>query len=134
LPRVVIRFLVDEDAPVSVSEFLQARGHEVQHVTLLSSLRGTPDHVLAAIGNQQGAVLVTWNYRDFKRITSRRSKGAEKLRKLHVISFKKAPHSWGRTRLEQLIELIEFEYEHQSRKSDLRVFMQINKDSVQILR
>jgi hypothetical protein len=104
---ITIRFLVDEDAPVSVSEFLAERGHEVQHVTRIAAQRGTPDHVLAAMGNQQGAVLVTWNYRDFKKITNRKAKGAQKLRKLHVISFKKAPHSWGRTRLEQLIDLIE---------------------------
>jgi len=86
------------------------------------------------MGNQQGAVLVTWNYRDFKKIMNRRAKGAQKLRKLHVISFKKAPHSWGRTRLEQLIDLIEWEYEHQAAKPDSRVFIEINKDSVHIMR
>ena len=45
-----IPFLIDEDVPESVAQFLRSRGHIIHYVRELS-LAGSPDHIVAAAGD-----------------------------------------------------------------------------------
>jgi hypothetical protein len=62
--------LIDEDVPESVAQYLRERGHIIHYVRELS-LAGSPDPIVAAAGDRLGAVIVTWNTRDFRKLASR---------------------------------------------------------------
>jgi len=82
-----VRPLIDENVPTSVSEFFLDRGHEVLLVRDVL-LPGTPDAVIAAVGDQMEAIVVTWNYRDFDRLVSRVPEGSRRtFRRLGRISL-----------------------------------------------
>ena len=64
-----IPFFTDADVPDSVGDFLIEAGHEVtrlRHVLLNDS----PDPVVATACRESGLVLVTHNYRDFRKISA----------------------------------------------------------------
>lgn len=64
-----IPFFTDADVPDSVGDFLIEAGHEVtrlRHVLLNDS----PDPVVATACRESGLVLVTHNYRDFRKIST----------------------------------------------------------------
>jgi predicted nuclease of predicted toxin-antitoxin system len=65
--------LIDENVPNSVAEFLAERGHDVRFVRDLFPA-GTPDPVIATIGDRLSAVVVTWD-RDFERLVKRIPEG-----------------------------------------------------------
>jgi len=62
----VSHFLIDENVPRSVYEFLEARGHKVSLVKEVL-MEGTPDPVVAQIASDQQSIIVTWNIKDFKK-------------------------------------------------------------------
>lgn len=64
--RIKIRFLTDEDVPDSVGVALTQRGHLVRRVRD-EMLTGSPDKVVAAAARENDHVLITHNYRDFRR-------------------------------------------------------------------
>ena len=53
-----MRFLVDEDLPLSTGELLQRYGHEIQDVRNIG-LRGAKDPQIAAYAKAQGLCIVT---------------------------------------------------------------------------
>jgi predicted nuclease of predicted toxin-antitoxin system len=57
--------LIDENVPTSIAEFFTSRGHEVKFVLDLLP-GGTPDPVIATVGDRLAAIVVTWD-RDFDR-------------------------------------------------------------------
>jgi hypothetical protein len=129
-----VKFLIDENVPSSVARFLVDRGHEVIHALDLF-LPGEKDEVLASVADREEAIVVTWNAKDFRAITTRRApKGTRAtLRKLGWICFRcKEPR--GRGRLEDCMDLVEFEYERAQSHKDARVFIEIAENSVKILR
>jgi len=67
---VVMPLLIDENVPESVTDFLRERGHRVDHVRDLY-LAATPDPIIAAVADRMGAIVVTWNHRDFKKLAAR---------------------------------------------------------------
>ena len=110
------------------------RGHEVIHALDLF-LPGEKDEVLAAVANRERAIVVTWNARDFKKITARRAPAGTRatLRNLGLIVFRcKEPR--GRDRLEASIDIIEFEHERSQRHRDGRIFVEIADGFVKIQR
>ena len=63
-----IPFFTDADVPDSVGDFLLSAGHEVtrlRHVMLQNS----DDPVVATACREAGLVLITHNYRDFRKIS-----------------------------------------------------------------
>lgn len=68
MPRRKIRFLTDEDVPDSVGDFLRGKGHHVVRVREAEMLTGSPDKVVAAAARESDHVLVTHNYKDFRRV------------------------------------------------------------------
>jgi predicted nuclease of predicted toxin-antitoxin system len=77
----------DENVPNSVAEFFVERGHNVPFVRDLFPA-GTPDPVIATIGNQLSAIVVTWD-RDFEQLVRRIPEGNRaRFRRLGRISFR----------------------------------------------
>ncbi len=123
-PRVRMVLLVDENVPASVTQFFRERGHEVHLVWDLFP-RGTADPVIGKLGDEQAAVVVTWNHRDFKKLAARVPVGQRRrFRRLSLISFR-CRESLGRRRAEELIEFIEFAYEQAQRRRDKRLLVEI---------
>src|SRR5262245_52223758 len=101
--------LIDENVPSSVSEFFASRGHDVRYVRDLFPA-GTPDPVIATIGDRLSAIVVTWD-RDFEGLVRRVPEGNRaKFRRLGRISFR-CNETQGRILLERWIDLLEFHYE-----------------------
>jgi predicted nuclease of predicted toxin-antitoxin system len=69
-----VRLLIDEDVPQSVVDFLQERGHEAILVREIL-LPGAADPVIAAIGDELEAIIVTWNQKDFFSNTASHGQG-----------------------------------------------------------
>jgi len=127
-----MRFLIDEDVPDSVAKFLEEKGHEVVYAREIV-LPGTPDEVIAALGNENEAVVVTCNTRDYKKIASRTVRSRAKLRKLGLICLRCGQPN-GRKRVEQVIDAIEYEYEKRQTLRDERLIIEIFQSFVKIYR
>ena len=125
--------LIDENVPNSVVEFFKERSHDVRLVRDLFP-GGIPDPVIARVGDELGAIVVTWNHRDFKALASRIPKGNVQLfRRLGRVNFR-CHEARGRQRLEQLIESIEFEYAQVQKQRDRRLMIEIGETSFRIIR
>src|SRR5437879_201398 len=96
-----MRLLMDENVPDSVSEFFCSRGHEVELARDVFGNR-TPDQVIARMGDRFGAIVVTWNRRDFQELASRVPEGGRRLlRTLGLITYQCSEVN-GRRRTEEL--------------------------------
>lgn len=60
--------LMDENVPASVGRVFEARGHTVEWAVDVTLPR-TPDEIIARYGDVHGAIVVTWNARDFKHLS-----------------------------------------------------------------
>jgi predicted nuclease of predicted toxin-antitoxin system len=113
-----LRLIFDQNVPESVVGFLEGRGHEVQRARDLL-LAQAPDEVLAAVGARNEAIVVSWD-KDFKVLASKMPSGTKtRFRKLGRINFQ-CKESQGRTRLEQVIELVDFAYARAQERADKR--------------
>jgi predicted nuclease of predicted toxin-antitoxin system len=125
--------LIDENVPNSVAQFFRERGHDVRLVRELF-LGGTPDPIIARLGDQMGAIIVTWNHKDFRRLAARIPTGAsERFRRLGRINFR-CNEAHGRRRAQELIEWIEFEYAQVQQRRDKRLMMEILENSFRVIR
>jgi predicted nuclease of predicted toxin-antitoxin system len=125
--------LIDENVPNSVAEFFRERSHDVRLVRDLFP-GGTPDPVIAVAGDELGAIVVTWNHRDFKKLAARIPKdNVQRFRRLGRINFR-CHEARGLHRLEQLIEWIEFEYAQVVKLRDHRLMIEIGETSFRIIR
>ena len=122
-----MRLLIDENVPDSVARFFEARGHEVLYVRDLFPA-GTPDPVIATMGDRVSAIVVTWD-RDFDRLVRRMipSGSREKFRRLGRITFS-CNEVNGVKRLEQWIDHIELHYSKAQQSSDVRMMVQIQEN------
>src|SRR6266849_2786916 len=106
-PRMLL--LIDENVPNSVAEFFAARGHDVRYVRDLFP-GGTPDPVIATVGDRLSAIIVTWD-RDFDRLVRRIPAGSRaQFRKLGRITFS-CNEAHGRALVEKWIRVIELLYQ-----------------------
>src|SRR3954463_5465523 len=106
-PAARLLSLIDENVPESVTRFCRERGHDVRLVRDLFPA-GTPDPVIATLGDPWSAVVVTWNYRDFKALASRIPSGNRRpFRRLSMIAFR-CQESRGAQRLAEEMDMIEF--------------------------
>lgn len=93
------RFLIDENVPESVAGFLRSRGHDVALVRD-ELTAGVPDSVVAKVAEEMQCIIVTWNVKDFRKEVRRFGFG--------MLAFRCAEID-GRRRIEEEIEIIEFE-------------------------
>jgi len=122
-PRMLL--LIDENVPESVAKFFASRGHDVRYVRDLFP-GGTPDPVIATIGDRLSAIVVTWDH-DFEKLVSRIPTGyGGRFRRLGRISFKcKEPR--GVALAERWIRSIEFHYAEAQTRGDIRMIVQIQE-------
>jgi predicted nuclease of predicted toxin-antitoxin system len=122
--------LIDENVPASVAELFASRGHDVQYVRDLLPA-GTPDPVIAKIGDRLSAIVVTRD-RDFEKIVQRVPDGNKTaFRRLGRISFC-CNEANGRALLEDWISTVEDHYERCLRKPDLRMIVQIQQSGIKL--
>ena len=125
--------LIDENVPDSVAHFFRQRGHDVRLVRDLFPA-GTADPIIAKLGDELGAIVVTWNHRDFKKLVARVPKGSgPALRRLGRINFRCNERS-GKRRAEELVEWIEFEHDQVQRRRDKRLIVEITETSFRVVR
>jgi|SRR5260370_29131324 hypothetical protein len=125
--------LIDENVPNSVAELFRERSHDVRFVADLFP-SGTPDSAIAMAGDEMGAIVVTWNQRDFEKSAPRVPKGGlQRSQPVGRINFR-CREARGRQRLEQMIEWIEFEYAQVLKLRDHRLMIEIGETSVRIIR
>lgn len=123
--------LIDENVPSSVAQFFAERGHDVRYVRDLFP-GGTPDPVIAAIGDRMAAIVVTWD-RDFDTLVQRVPAGNRaRFRRLGRISFR-CEETQGRRLLERWIEMIEFHYERAMQDADFRMIVQVQESGVKFM-
>lgn len=123
--------LIDENVPNSVAEYFADRGHDVRFVRDLFPA-GTPDPVIAAMGDRLSAVVVTWD-RDFENLVKRIPEGNRtRFRKLGRISFR-CNEVRGLHLLIRWISHIEFHYELAQNDPDIRMLVQIQESGVKFM-
>lgn len=128
-PRMLL--LIDENVPDSVAQFLAARGHEIRYVRDLFP-GGTPDPVIATVGDRLSAVVATWD-RDFEGLVSRVPRGSRRrFRRLGRISFR-CKETRGLPLLERWIDHIEFHYERALKQRDFRMILQVQESGIKIM-
>jgi predicted nuclease of predicted toxin-antitoxin system len=120
--------LIDENVPNSVAEFLIARGHDARYVRDLFPA-GTPDPVIATMGDRLAAVVVTWD-RDFDALVRRIPEGNRmRFRRLGRISFRCNPAN-ARRLLERWIEMIELQYRLATEDRDVRMIAVVQESGI----
>ena len=123
--------LIDENVPHSVAEVFVSRGHDVRFVQDLFP-GGTPDPVIATIGDRLSAIVVTWD-RDYERLVKRIPEGNRaRFRRLGRISFR-CNETRGRPLLELWIDLLEFHYQQASEKGGFRMIVQIQESGFKVM-
>lgn len=128
-----MRFLIDENVPDSVADFLRQRGHEVELVRDVL-LRGSPDQLVVFTASLQESIVVTLD-RDFKSLIQRMPEGSRGTVRYRTgrISLRCNPVV-ARQRIETLIERIEFEYELAQREDDPRLIVEISETTYRVNR
>lgn len=122
--------LIDENVPNSVAEFLASRGHDVRFVRDLFP-GGTPDPVVATMGDKLSAIVVTWD-RDFDKLIRRIPAGNRaRFRNLGRLSFR-CNEVRGRALIEQWIDHVEFHYEQVTRAGRGRMIIQIQESGIKM--
>jgi predicted nuclease of predicted toxin-antitoxin system len=121
-----VLFLVDENVPESIAEFLRVRGHRVLSARdELAS--GAPDPVIMASADAVGAVVVTWNRKHFKRLAGG---AARRYERAGLLCFScREPD--GRSRLEEEIEMIELQIERCGRNGT-RIDIEVQRTGLRL--
>ena len=129
----IIQFLLDEDVPEAVAQFLRDREHNVQWSRALVPI-GSPNQLVVQQANLLHAVVVTWNRRHFHPLIQRQPAGV-RLRFPHagLLSFK-CDRAIAVARLSALIRFIERAYEEVQGLEDQRLIFEIWKDKFSIHR
>jgi predicted nuclease of predicted toxin-antitoxin system len=123
--------LIDENAPNSVIEFFTQRGHKV-HLVRDELPAGTPDPVVAAIGDRLSAIVVSWD-KDFESLVCRIPKGnRRRFKSLGRISFK-CNETQARLLLEKWISYIEYHYDKCFDNSDFRMIVEIQRAALKFM-
>lgn len=115
--------LIDENIPDSVATFLRERGHTV-HLSRDVLASGAKDPVIAKVGDQMAAIVVTFD-KDFKKLISKLAQGErQRFRHLGRISLS-CPAPRALVRLTKFIDAIEFHYQLSLREPDKRLIVEL---------
>jgi len=126
-----VLLLIDENVPASVAALFAERGHEVRLVVDLFPA-GSPDPVIAAMGDRMAAIVVTWD-RDFDQLVRRIPKGNRGLfRRLGRISFR-CNEAQGRRLLERWNQMIEYHHDRAWRDQNFRMIVQIQDSGAKFM-
>jgi len=124
---------VDENLPRSINTFFRERGHVVYGVGE-GFPSGSPDQVVLALVDQQGAVVVS-NDNDWKTLVSRIPTGqASRFKRAGRLLLNCNDHTVALQRVIALIDVIEREYEEASKTADGRLIMRITGGNYRVER
>ncbi len=124
--------LIDENVPSSVDRVFLERGHEVVRV-LDVALPGTPDDVIARYGEVHRAIVVTWNRRDFRRLSAVVAPdNVRRFRHLSWIAFR-CNEVLRAARARRWLEAIEFHLSLASQRRDARLMIDITDSTFTVL-
>ena len=124
--------VLDENVPRSVGVVFSERGHEIVNaVEVLAP--GTPDDVIARYADVHAAVVVTWNRRDFRRLSAVVSPdNVRRFRHLSWIAFR-CNEARGAERARRWIEAIELHLELARARRDTRLMIDITERTFTVL-
>jgi hypothetical protein len=125
--RKKIPFFTDNDVEDAVGDFLRDSGHSVQRLRDVM-LDDSPDPVVDANCRENGLVLITHNYKHFKRIAHDLRRAGVPLKPLSRIDME-CHQTEAVERLKALLPIIEAEW---NRKSGVGVRISICKATVRI--
>ncbi len=123
--------LIDENVPRSVSDFLRDRGHDVRLVREVFA-SPAPDPVIAAIGDQWSAIVVTWD-RDFEELVRRVPQGKRAtFRRLGRLSFK-CSEPRGLPLIQRWITSLEFHYNDKRGDPEFRMIAVVQESGLKLM-
>jgi hypothetical protein len=124
-----MRFLLDEHAPNVLAEFLADRGHEV-YFARERVPAGAHDRLIVAAANQLGAIVITWNFKHFRRLITRDN--PQTLREFPDAGLISVICRSQRAVLlfEKWIRRIEIDYELRQTDDDRRVIVEIRETAL----
>jgi predicted nuclease of predicted toxin-antitoxin system len=122
---------LDEGVPVSVGRCFTEAGHKVIYFKE-AAVSGSPDQLVAAVSQENDAVLVAHDG-DMRKIAQRRGVGQRRFRKLSLLklSFRETRAA---VRVNKAMSLIEHEWQLASDSSDRRIFIEIGDSVIRIMR
>lgn len=118
-----MKILTDQNVPEPVGDVFLSRGHMVVRLREVLEI-DAPDHKVADYVNLTRSLLITWDA-DFAGMSGVLSKRTHRGYRYagRILFLCKGP--LGERRTEELIDLIEYEYEKHQQKADKRLFMEI---------
>jgi predicted nuclease of predicted toxin-antitoxin system len=125
--RNKIPFFTDNDVEDAVGDFLRDSGHTVQRLRDVM-LSNSPDPIVDANCRENGLVLITHNYKHFKRIAHELRQSGIRIKPLSRIDME-CHQSEAVDRLRELLPHIELEWQ---RKGGVGVRISICKATVRI--
>jgi EAL domain-containing protein (putative c-di-GMP-specific phosphodiesterase class I) len=125
---LIMRFLIDQNVPMSVGAFLAARGHEVLYSREVVG-RMSPDQLIAFAAETRGLIVVTHD-RDFRRYREMLAGGFQRRFEQGAgrISLS-VRENRAVARLSEEIETIEFQYERTQREGR-RLLLEITETTI----
>lgn len=127
-----MRFILDENVPVSVRGVLEAHGHTVEWI-MDHTARGASDPVVATISETLDAVLVSFDG-DFERIAPRVPDGFKRRYKRLSRIWLKCSEYQSAQRLAKSMSLMESEYEIAQKSDDVRMLIWLSNSYIKIHR
>ncbi len=118
--------LIDENVPDFVTEVYRQRGHTIVLVRDRFPPR-TPDHIIAELADELGAVVVTWNHKHFRDLAARKKRTGEyRYARMGLISYE-IPEPTGVQRTADYIGLIEHEHQYCRAQAGQRLIIHIGQ-------
>jgi len=117
---------MDENVPRSVGVVFSERGYEVINA-IDAMLPGTPDDLVAKYTDIHSALVITWNARDFRRLSPLiPTDNVLRFRRMSWIIFR-CKESRGADRARRWIDAIEFHLQLASQRRDSRLMIDITE-------
>jgi hypothetical protein len=118
--------VTDENVPRDVGLVFRERGHDV--VTVVEALDATaPDEQIAGYADSPAAIVITWNRRDFRRLSAIvPTDNVRRFRNLSWIAFR-CHEARGAERARRWIEAIEFHLALATARRDSRLMIDITE-------
>ena len=127
-----MKFILDENVPVSVRTVLENYGHTVDLI-IDHTARGSTDPVVATVSETLDAVLVSFDG-DFEKIAPRVPEAAQHRYKRLSRIWLRCTEYQADQRVEKAMSLIESEYDIARNSEDVRMNIWLSKGYIKIYR
>lgn len=127
-----MKFILDENVPVSVRAVLEKNGHAVELI-VDHTARGSTDPIVATVSEKLDAVLVSFDG-DFEKIAPRVPEGAQRRYKRLSRIWLRCSEYQAAQRLGKTLELIESEFDIAQNSRDVRMNIWLSNGYIKIYR